>query len=66
MADSRRVFVQLARAEGAAGVARDPPVMAFVVPTDAWPAVVNEFLMVRASASATLFGALPPNPLTRL
>lgn len=54
MADSRRVFVQLARAGGASAkaVARDPPVMAFVLPTDAWAGVVNEFLMVRASPRA--------------
>lgn len=50
MADSRRVFVQLARLQpGGAGVARDPPVMAFVLPTDSWGSVVNEFLMASAS-----------------
>ncbi|KAH7463593.1 Cotranscriptional regulator FAM172A-like protein [Phytophthora ramorum] len=41
MADSRRVFVQLAGDQGEVGA----PVMAFVMPTDSWLSVVNEFLM---------------------
>ncbi|KAE9009702.1 hypothetical protein PF005_g11463 [Phytophthora fragariae] len=44
MADSRRVFVQLAGARGSR-VEVGAPVMAFVLPTDSWLSVVNEFLM---------------------
>ncbi|KAK1929846.1 hypothetical protein P3T76_014692 [Phytophthora citrophthora] len=44
MADSRRVFVQLAGAQGLQ-VEVGAPVMAFVMPTDSWLSVVNEFLM---------------------
>jgi hypothetical protein len=45
MADSRRVFVQLASVRGGR-VEVGAPVMAFVMPTDSWLSVVNEFLMV--------------------
>ncbi|KAG3216405.1 hypothetical protein PC129_g12733 [Phytophthora cactorum] len=44
MADSRRVFVQLASVQDSQ-VEVGAPVMAFVMPTDSWLSVVNEFLM---------------------
>ncbi|KAI9987070.1 hypothetical protein PInf_022928 [Phytophthora infestans] len=44
MADSRRVFVQLAGVRDSQ-VEVGAPVMAFVMPTDSWLSVVNEFLM---------------------
>ncbi|CAH0481949.1 unnamed protein product [Peronospora belbahrii] len=44
MTDSRRVFVQLALMKGSQ-VEVNAPVMAFVLPTDSWLSVVNEFLM---------------------
>uniref|UniRef100_A0AAV1VP25 non-specific serine/threonine protein kinase n=1 Tax=Peronospora matthiolae TaxID=2874970 RepID=A0AAV1VP25_9STRA len=44
MVDSRRVFVQLAVAKGPV-MDVSAPVMAFVLPTDPWLTVVNEFLM---------------------
>ncbi|RLN49140.1 hypothetical protein BBJ29_005397 [Phytophthora kernoviae] len=44
MADSRRVFVQMASTQGSQ-VEVSAPVMAFVMPTDSWLSVVNEFLM---------------------
>lgn len=53
MADSRRVFVQLAGVKGSQ-VEVGAPVMAFVMPTDSWLSVVNEFLMVTLVAYNTL------------
>ncbi|CAI5701436.1 unnamed protein product [Peronospora effusa] len=44
MADSRRVFVQLAVKKGLQMEIK-APVMAFVMPTDLWLSVINEFLM---------------------
>ncbi|KAG3108910.1 hypothetical protein PI125_g11414 [Phytophthora idaei] len=44
MADSRRVFVQLASVQDSQ-VEVGAPVMAFAMPTDSWLSVVNEFLM---------------------
>lgn len=45
MADSKRVFVQLAGTHDSQ-IKIKAPVMAFVMPTDSWLSVVNEFLMV--------------------
>ncbi|KAI9913102.1 hypothetical protein PsorP6_006012 [Peronosclerospora sorghi] len=44
MADSRRVFVQLADGKGS-HVELHAPVMAFIMPTDSWLSIVNEFIM---------------------
>lgn len=52
MADSRRVFVQLAGVRGSR-VEVGAAVMAFVLPTDSWLSVVNEFLMVGACIASS-------------
>ena len=55
MADSKRVFVQLAVMEGLQMDVK-APVMAFVMPTDLWLSVINEFLMVRFLSTCFFYG----------
>ena len=55
MADSKRVFVQLAVMEGLQMDVK-APVMAFVMPTDLWLSVINEFLMVRLLSTCFFYG----------